>query len=60
MEEGVCYHAYYFDPRTGRQYEVGIAVGDEKGEWTPPNTPIHQDFVLVMENNANQPKPKSI
>ena len=52
MENGVSYHVFYFDPRTGREYEVGTAVGDEKGEWTPPNAPIVQDWVLVLENKA--------
>ncbi|MFQ6095252.1 MAG: DUF4038 domain-containing protein [Candidatus Bathyarchaeia archaeon] len=49
IEPGITYHAFYFDPRNGREYDIGTAVPDEKGEWQPPKPPIIQDWVLVIE-----------
>lgn len=49
IEEEANYSAFYFDPRTGREYRVGEVVPDGDGVWKPPNPPIIQDWVLVIE-----------
>ncbi|MFQ6095441.1 MAG: DUF4038 domain-containing protein [Candidatus Bathyarchaeia archaeon] len=49
IERGITYHAFYFDPRNGKEYDVGTVVPDGQGEWQPPSPPIIQDWVLVME-----------
>lgn len=49
IEQGITYRAFWFDPRNGREYNIGTVVPDEKGDWQPPKPPIYQDWVLVME-----------
>jgi hypothetical protein len=49
IEKSVSYHAFYFDPRTGKEQQIGQVVPDKQGTWQPPPCPIIQDFVLVME-----------
>ena len=41
------YSTFYFDPVTGRRFENGVAT--ISGNWTSPNVPTPQDWVLVME-----------
>ena len=53
----VVYDAYYFDPRTGRDYPIGQARADRQGEWRPPRPPIIQDWVLVMAASASVSDP---
>ncbi len=50
FEPEAAYHAFYFDPRNGREYDLGIVVPSEAGEWQPPNPPSFQDWVIVLEN----------
>lgn len=40
-----AYTAFYFDPKTGREYPLGQAEGD----WPAPKPPVFQDWVLVLE-----------
>jgi len=49
VESEIKYHAFYFNPRNGREYDLGTVVPDGNGEWQPPKPPIIQDWVLVME-----------
>lgn len=49
IEKDISYHAFYFNPINGKEYDIGKVVPDEKGEWQPPRAPIIQDWVLVME-----------
>ena len=39
--------AFYFDPVSGRRYDLG--VHDLSGTWKSPNVPSPQDWVLVMQ-----------
>ena len=39
--------AFYFDPVSGRRYDLGVHT--LSGTWTSPNVPSPQDWVLVME-----------
>lgn len=38
--------AFYFDPVTGRRFDLGTV--DPAGSWKSPNVPTPQDWVLVM------------
>ena len=39
--------AFYFDPVSGRRYDLGVHT--LSGTWKSPNVPSPQDWVLVME-----------
>jgi hypothetical protein len=41
------YSAFYFDPVSGRRYELGVHT--LSGTWQSPNVPSPQDWVLVMQ-----------
>lgn len=51
LEPGSSYRAYLFDPRNGREREVGEAQPDARGDWRYPRPflPAFQDWVLVLE-----------
>ena len=49
LEEGISYHAFLFDPKTGEETDLGAARGDDSGDWSVPRPPIFQDYVLVLE-----------
>ena len=38
---------FYFDPVSGRRFDQGVVT--VSGDWTSPNVPSPQDWVLVME-----------
>lgn len=47
LEPDVPYRAFYFDPITGTEYDLGrVAAAD--GAWQAPNVPLAQDWVLVL------------
>ena len=48
LEPDVSYRAYWYDPRSGAEHDLG-AVAAEDGRWTPPRTPNKQDWVVVLE-----------
>jgi hypothetical protein len=41
------YSAFYFDPVSGRRYDLGVHT--LSGIWQSPNVPSPQDWVLVMQ-----------
>jgi hypothetical protein len=51
IEPGVAYRAFLFDPKNGREHDLGVVAPDENGDWRPPlsTLPIFQDWVLVLE-----------
>ena len=49
LEAGRAYHAYFFDPVTGEEVEIGEVTADAHGVWQSPGPPIFQDWVLVVE-----------
>jgi hypothetical protein len=49
IHAGVSYHAFYFDPASGKQVEVGDITADSMGSWLAPFTPTFADWVLVIE-----------
>ncbi len=49
MEPGRAYHAYFFDPVTGEDVEIGEVSAGADGVWQSPDPPIFQDWVLIVE-----------
>ena len=49
LEPGAVYHAFFFDPKTGQEHDLGTAQGDDAGEFVVPKPSILQDWVLVLE-----------
>jgi len=53
LEKDVTYRAFYFNPATGKEYDLGRLsnrTGGEKGDtWQAPWVPLAQDWVLVLE-----------
>ena len=47
LEPEVTYRAFYFDPKTGREYGLGSVSGHD--EWVAPLPPALQDWVLVLD-----------
>ncbi len=52
LEENVRYLAFFWDPRTARQYDLGLVQPDAEGTWTIPYQPEMKDWVLVLEREA--------
>ena len=44
IEPGTTYHAFYFDPRKGREFDLGAVATDENSKWRPPRPTIIQAF----------------
>jgi hypothetical protein len=50
IENDVGYRAYYFDPCTGAQYNLGDVTADENGNWRAAKPPPEaHDWVIVLE-----------
>ena len=49
LDRSVPWHAYFFDPVTGEEVEIGAADVDADGAWQSPNPPVLQDWVLAVE-----------
>ena len=56
LEPGTCWHAYYFDPVTGRTFDQGTIEADDGEEAGGMESlefqklvPSPQDWVLVLE-----------
>jgi hypothetical protein len=49
LENSVSYYAFYFNPASGKQYDLGKVTPDVNGTWQASNAPIFQDWVLVLE-----------
>jgi len=49
LEGDARYRAMFFDPRTGREYDLGPVEADADGRWPVPRPPILQDWVLVLK-----------
>jgi hypothetical protein len=52
LEAGVAYRAFYFDPSTANQRDLGKVEPDATGTWQAPLTPTFKDWVLVLEKIA--------
>ena len=49
IESDVSYEAYYFDPCTGMQVDLGRVEPSPDGQWMPPMPPEGHDWLLVMD-----------
>jgi hypothetical protein len=49
LESGVRYRAFYFDPKSGKEHDLGDVNPDSTGTWPAPITPTFADWVLVLE-----------
>jgi hypothetical protein len=45
--ESGSYSIFYFDPVSGRRFNHGVVT--ISGDWTSPNVPSPQDWVMVLE-----------
>ena len=46
------YRAFFFDPATGDEYEIGEAGPGADGKWSSPGgVPLFQDLLLVLERS---------
>ena len=54
LEKGADYWAFFFDPRTGKEYPLGTIVS-KRGKWMVPVLPTFDDWVLIL--TATNPKP---
>jgi hypothetical protein len=52
LEAGVSYRAFYFDPASGKQHDLGDVTPDSTGAWPAPVTPTFADWVLVLEKKS--------
>lgn len=49
IEPGVQYKAFFFDPRNGDEYPIGLTDATDDGTWPVPMHPTMQDWLLVLE-----------
>lgn len=54
LESAVSYHAFYFNPASGGEHEIGAVTVNVSGEWQIPIPPIFQDWVLVLEKKGKR------
>jgi hypothetical protein len=50
LERERAHRAYFWDPRTGAERDLGPVQPDGAGAWQIPLTPTFQDWVLVIES----------
>lgn len=48
IEEGASYRAFFFNPRTGAEVDLGPVQPGTNGAWPAPNKPSMEDWVLVL------------
>jgi hypothetical protein len=53
IEKDVTYQSYFWDPRTGQEFPLGIVQPDANGSWTIPMEPELFDWVLVLKKKAS-------
>jgi len=53
IEPDVRYRAYYFDPLTGAERDIGFAAPDENGNWRPPSPVEFHDWLIVLKAAGN-------
>jgi hypothetical protein len=52
LEPGVTFRAFYFDPKSGKEHDLGGVTPDSTGSWLAPITPTFADWVLVLEKKS--------
>lgn len=51
IESGVKYRAFFFNPATGKEQQIGAVAPDADGNWRVPVFPVLQDWVIVLEKS---------
>ncbi|MBN1436796.1 MAG: DUF4038 domain-containing protein [Sedimentisphaerales bacterium] len=49
IEAGVNYRAFFVNPSTGQEHDLGAVKADEEGNWPIPQQPEARDWLLVLE-----------
>lgn len=49
LEQGLRYKGFFWDPRSGQEFDLGEVRADGEGKWTIPVQPEMKDWVLVLE-----------
>ena len=52
LESGTTYVAFFFNPRTGKEQQIGEVTGDASGSWQSPITPTFEHWLLVLEKKS--------
>jgi len=52
IESNVTYRAFYMDPQSGDETDLGEVKPDGEGKWQSPKPPIFQDHILVLEKKS--------
>ena len=52
LEAGLQYWAFFWDPRTGQEHDLGEVTSDGDARWTIPIQPELKDWILVLERKA--------
>ena len=48
IEKDAVYRAFYFNPVTGEETDLGIVAPDENGTWVTPRVNAFQDWVVAL------------
>ena len=49
IEADVSYQAFFWDPRTGEQHDIGTVTPNAAGEWQVPLQPTFDDWILILK-----------
>ena len=49
LESDITYRAFFWNPRSGQEHELGIITPEPDGSWPVPIQPELKDWVLVFE-----------
>jgi hypothetical protein len=49
LEADVRYRAFFWDPRSGREFDLGEVIKDSQSAWSIPIQPERKDWVIVLE-----------
>lgn len=52
LEPGARYRAYLVNPSTCAEQELGVATGNENGDWRVPLIEVRRDWVVVLERQG--------
>ncbi|MAE67244.1 MAG: hypothetical protein CMJ18_23530 [Phycisphaeraceae bacterium] len=49
LELDASYRAFWFDPMSGEETDIGVIRGDDHGDWKSPPMPVYKEWILVLE-----------
>lgn len=52
LERGASYRAYLVNPSTCERQDLGIATGNEDGDWSVPKIEVRRDWLMVLERKG--------